>query len=222
VTPEESPEVEGPPLDPFAGHLAFAQGVRGGSFRRGWFGFLDSRPEPLDVRADKVLDLAAFGQQRQLIIKPPRPMREDEYPGDLDDRMKTDCERQFILRNMRRLERESGLDEGLPLDRKPRDAGGFAFPELASMATAYAPPELPEASSPRVMADASAWRTTLLAEMRWERYFSKEIKDKFPGPIWRHDPDTNPVPPDPDAAPAASGLAAPAPSAEARDVEGGV
>jgi hypothetical protein len=35
--------------------------------------------------------------------------------------------------------------------------------------------------------------------MQWERYFCKEIKDKFPGPMWRHDPDTNPVPPEPDA-----------------------
>jgi hypothetical protein len=200
--PAVSPEAVGdavPPLDPFAGHLAFAHGVRGTRFRRGWFGFLDSRPEPLDVRADKVLNLEAFGVQKQLIIKPPRPMREDEYPADLDDRMKTDCERQFILRNMRRVEREVDLTEKPPFDHKPVDAGGFEFPKLASMAEAYAAPELLDAVSPQVMADATAWRGTLLAVMRWERYFCKEIKDKFPGPMWKHDPDTNPVPPDPDA-----------------------
>ncbi|MFO0749846.1 MAG: hypothetical protein U1F43_29875 [Myxococcota bacterium] len=40
-----------------------------------------------------------------------------------------------------------------------------------------------------------AWRHRMLEVMQWERYFSKEIKDTFSGPMWRHDPDTNPVAP---------------------------
>jgi hypothetical protein len=38
-----------------------------------------------------------------------------------------------------------------------------------------------------------AWRHRFLEVMQWERYFCKEIKDNFQGPMWKHDPDTNPV-----------------------------
>lgn len=180
-------------LDPFALHVAFAKGVRGTSFSLGWYGFLDSRPEPLDVRADKVLDLQAFGQNPQLIIRMPRPMREDEYPAELDDRMKQDCERQFVLRNIARVERDVFLEDKLGFERKPVDAGGFEFPKLASMEEAYKAAELLDEVSYQYVFNASRWRWTLLEVMQWERYFCREIRDKFKGPMWKHDPDTNPV-----------------------------
>jgi hypothetical protein len=188
-------------IDPFAGHTAFAKSVRGPSFRRAWFGFVDSLRDPLDVRADKILDLQAFGQNPQLIIRMPRPMRDDEYPSDIEDRLKNDCERQFVLRNIARLEREVYLDEKIEFDRKPVDAGGFEFPKLASMQEAYAAPELLPEVSYQYVFNASRWRWTMLEVMQWERYFCREIKDKFKGPIWKHDPDTNPIV-DEDAPPA--------------------
>lgn len=183
-----------PTIDPFAGHVAFARSVRGGRFQRPWYAFLDAMREPIDVRADRMIDIHAFGNKLQFIIKPPRPMRDDEYPADLEDRMKADCERQFVLRNIARLEKEAYPDEKLEFDHKPVDAGGFEFPKLASMAEAYAAPELLSEVSYQFVYNASHWRWTLLEVMQWERYFSKEIKDKFVGPMWKHDPDTNPVP----------------------------
>jgi hypothetical protein len=194
--------LDAPTIDPFALHVAFARGVRGASFRLSWFGFLDAIREPIDVRADKILDLDAFGQNAQLIIKPPRKMRDDEYPADLEDRIKNDCERQFILRNIARVEKEAWPNDKLEFDHKPVDAGGFEFPKLASMQEAYEPPELLDEVSYQIVHGASRWRHTLLAVMEWERHFCREIRDKFDGPLWKYDPDVNPVdlttPTDPD------------------------
>ncbi len=180
-------------IDPFAPHLAFASGVRGASFRLPWFSFLDAIREPIDVRADRILDLDAFGQNTQLIIRPPRKMRDDEYPADLEDRIKNDCERQFILRNIARVEKEAWPNDKLEFDHKPVDAGGFEFPKLASMQEAYEAPQLLEEVSYEVVGGASRWRHTLLAVMQWERHFCREIKDKFDGPLWKYDPEVNPV-----------------------------
>lgn len=183
-----------PTINPFASHVAFARDVRGGTFQRPWYAFLDAMREPIDVRADRIIDIHAFGNTLQLIAKPPRMMRDDEYPTDIEDRMKADCERQFVLRNIARLEKEAYPNEKLEFDHKPVDAGGFEFPELASMAEAYAAPELLPEVSYQFVYNASHWRWTLLEIMQWERYFCKEIKDKFPGAMWKHDPDTNPIP----------------------------
>jgi len=193
VTATAEPEGDAPeghvPLDPFEGHLSFARSVRGGTFTRAWFGFIDSLRPPIDVRADRILDLEAMGQMPALIIKAPRLMREDEYPEGLEDRMKEDCERQFTLRNIGRAEREAYPDEKLEMDHRPVDAGGFVFPELADMGKARAAPALLEETSYQFVYNASRWRWTMLEVMQWERHFCKELKDTVDGPLWRYDPD---------------------------------
>jgi len=177
-------------IDPFALWLAFAKGVRAGQLRTAFVKFLEHWREPIDVRADKRIDLAAFGKGPHLFLKTPRPKRPDELNSDLADRMKNDLERQFNLRNLARFVKM--VDKGDPLEFKRRkvEVGKLDIDARAHMPEVYKRIEGVTLESGIVAVRAElAWRHRMLEVMQWERYFSKEIRENYQGPLWRHDPD---------------------------------
>jgi len=185
---------EGEPFDPFSRHLDFAGWVRTGKLSGTLQQFLDALREPIDVRADKVLDLSRFGKGPALFLKTPRLKRSDEFPEGYEERLKNDLERQFILRNLMRFVKTVNKDDPLEFERKP--AG--VKPELgahAHLQHLHRKAELISELGVQHMKHELAWRHRFLAVMQWERYYCREIKDEFDGPMWKHDPETNPVRP---------------------------
>lgn len=181
-------------MDPFAPLLAFAKARKAGQVRTAFVSFLAKWREPIDVQVDKRLDLSAFGKGPDLFLKMPRQKKPEELSSDLADRMKHDLERQFNLRNLARYVKT--IDKGDPLEfkRKPVEVGKLDVDARAHMADVYKKIEgiALDLGTDQVKLEM-AWRHKMLEVMQWERYFSKEIKDEFSGPMWRHDPDTNPV-----------------------------
>lgn len=181
-------------IDPFALWQAFAKSVKGGQLKTTFGEFLDAWREPIDVKVDKKMDLEAFGKGPELFLKMPRPKRPDEFPSDLSDRMKQDLERQFNLRNLARYVKT--IDKGDPLewDHNKVELGKMDHDARAHMQEVYKKIEgVTLALGVDQVRAELAWRHRMLEVMQWERYFSAEIKAEFSGPMWRHDPDTNPV-----------------------------
>ncbi len=179
-------------IDPFARHREFARWVRTGKLRVSFQAFLERWREPIDVRADKILDLDAIGKPPQTFLKMPRPKRPDEYPEGLEDRMKQDLERQFILRNLMRFVKTVNKDD--PLEFETKEVGvKLDLDARKHLADLHRTPELLADLGVDHVRNELAWRRRFLEVMQWERYFCKEIKDDFQGPLWKHDPETNPV-----------------------------
>jgi hypothetical protein len=195
VTPVEVTPFEVTPfevtIDPFARHRGFAGWVRTGKLRTSFQRFLEHMREPIDVRADRILDLAAFGQVPHQFLKMPRPKRPDELPEGFEDRMK-DLERQFILRNLRRFVKT--VDRNDPLEFEKKEVGvKLDLDTRKHLADLHRRPELLGDTGLEQVRNELAWRHRFLEVMQWERYFCKEIKDDFDGPLWKHDPETNPI-----------------------------
>lgn len=179
-------------FDPFARHRGFAKWVRTGKLRSTFQWFIDSWKEPIDVRADKILDLQAFGKGPAPFLKMPRPKKASEYPEGLEDRLKKDLERQFILRNLMRFVKTVNKDDPLEFERKPAGVK-LELDARAHLADLHRTPELLDELGVDHVRHELAWRHRFLEVMQWERYYCKEIKDEFQGPMWKHDPDTNPI-----------------------------
>jgi len=194
LVPEGPRGVDEVLIDPFALWLAFAKSVKGGQLKTTFGDFLDSWREPIDVQVDKKMDLDAFGKGPELCLKMPRDKRPDEFPSDLADRIKQDLERQFNLRNLARYVKT--IDKGDPLEweHKKVEIGKMDLDARGHMPEVYAKIEgVTLELGVDTMRSELAWRHRMHDVMQWERYFSKEIKDEFSGPMWKHDPDTNPV-----------------------------
>jgi len=174
--------------DPFEPHLRFAG--RTGMRLRPWMDRPGPRPlEPIDTHADKFVDfdvLEALASFRGL-FKLPVEMHPDNYPSSVQDQMR-ELEPQFILRNLGRVER---MDEGqgrLPLQHD-RPAPGIDIDAIAELRSArYEPPELLEETNLDVVSSLTAFRRHLYRDVRWERHFSREIREDFDGPMWRYEP----------------------------------
>lgn len=179
-------------FDPFARHRGFAGWVRTGKLRSTFQWFIDSWKEPIDVRVDKILDLQSFGRGPSLFLKTPRPKKASEYPEGLEDRLKKDLERQFILRNLRRFVKTINKDDPLEFERKPAGVK-LELNARAHLQDLHRTPELLDGLGVDHARAELEWRHRFLEVMQWERYFCKEIKDEFQGPLWKHDPDTNPI-----------------------------
>ncbi|MCC6620420.1 MAG: hypothetical protein IT385_04150 [Deltaproteobacteria bacterium] len=181
-------------IDPFALWLTFAKSRRAGKVRTAFVSFLERWKEPIDVQVDKRLDLQAFGKGPHQFLKAPRNKRPDELNSDIAERMKTDVERQFNLRNLGRYVKTVNKGDPLEFKRKPVEVGKLDVDARAHMSEVYKRIEgiVIELGTAAVRAEL-AWRHRMLEVMQWERYFSKEIREEFSGPMWRHDPDTNPV-----------------------------
>lgn len=181
-------------IDPFTRHDVFADSVLSGRLRSTFQWFLDQWREPINVRADRILDLDAFGRDLHAFLKMPRTKRADELPDGHEDRMKEDLERQFILRNLMRYVKT--INKGDPLEFG-RLTVGLSEEELnyrgALIDQLHKPPDLLAEGGLDHVRRELGWRRHFVSEMRWERYFSKEIRDDFQGPLWKHDPDTNPI-----------------------------
>ncbi len=180
-------------MNPFKRHRLFAHKVIYGRLDSRLFVFLDSFREPIDVRADKILDLTKFGRPLAAFTKEPRIKKKEEFTDDLDDRMKTDLERQFILRNLARFVKTVNKDDPLEFKRHAIEVAKMDIDARAHIAELHRKPALLEDLGVDHVRKELAWRHRFTEVMQWERYFCREIKDDFSGPIWKHDPDTNPV-----------------------------
>lgn len=179
-------------FDPFARYTGFLLLTEQRELAAGLRRFVERLREPIDVRADKILDLKAFGKGIDPFVRAPRIKKREEFEDDLDDRMKHDLERQFILRNIGRYVRI--VDEKLEFNHTPVELAQLDFDVRAHVKERHKPPELLNELSTDVVRFDMDWRRTMRDVMEWERYFSREIREDFPGPIWKHDPVTNPVP----------------------------
>lgn len=189
-----SPESEAAlTMDPFARHKVFAKVVIRGRLRSKLFEFLDSFREPIDVRADKILDLSKFGAPLAAFTKAPRVKKKEEFTDDLDDRMKTDLERQFILRNLMRFVKTVNKDDPLEFEKKAIQRAQMDFDARAHMSELHKKPDLLNELGVDHVQHELAWRYKFLEVMQWEDYFCREIREDFSGPLWKHDPVTNPV-----------------------------
>lgn len=191
---ELSPEVVAAiTMNPFKRHRLFAHGVIHGRLDSKLFDFLDSFREPIDVRADKILDLSKFGAPLAQFTKAPRVKKKEEFADDLDDRMKTDLERQFILRNLMRFVKTVNKDDPLEFKKTSIEFAKMDIDARAHLQGLHKKPDLLKELGADHARQELAWRYKFLEVMQWERYFCREIKEDFTGPLWKHDPDTNPV-----------------------------
>lgn len=185
-----------PGRDPFAGHLAFVDRFwpnppRTASMRPGF-----DPVDPIDTRADKLVDfdaLEALAQWSGNLLEP-REMRADEYPMEVEEAM-AEREPQFHLRNLSRVERVADPDHLEEMGRYRVERGL----EVEGAGFAGGPTyEAPKLIEPMLL-DTVAWRkqTTreLLDDNPWERHFGREIKENWGRPMWKYDPDAE----DPDA-----------------------
>lgn len=180
-------------MDPFGRHRVFARDVIHGRLDNRLLDFLDTFREPIDVRADKVLDLSKFGQPLVQLTKEPRVKKREEFNDDLEDRMKTDLERQFILRNLMRFVKTVNRDDPLEFERKSIEVATMDIDARAHLADLHKKPDLLEDLGVDHVRKELEWRHRFLEVMQWESYFCREIKEDFSGPLWKHDPETNPV-----------------------------
>lgn len=181
-------------IDPFAPILAFAKKVKSGQIRTAFVSFLERWREPIDVQIDKRMDLAAFGKGPDLFLKMPRQKKPEEFSGDTSERLKQDLERQFNLRNLGRFVKTINKGDPLEFKRRPVELGKLDFDARAHMSEVYKRIEgIVLALGTDQVKTEMAWRHRMLEVMQWEQWFSKEIKDEFSGPMWRHDPEKNPV-----------------------------
>lgn len=186
---EELPSAE---LDPFSRHRSFQRAVRGGQVPMSFDRFLRDRGRPIDTKVDKHFDLDAFGRPMKAFVKEPRPKQPHEYPEGLEDRMREDLERQFILRNLMRYVVD--IDKDDPLEYRRTEVGGGlkATPEI-QLRERYRPPELLNELTLDRVAEDQRWRHEIRDVIQWETYFCREIKEDFKGPLWKHHPIDNPV-----------------------------
>lgn len=174
--------------DPFAPHLRFASHT--GMRLRPWMERPGPRPlEPIDTQADKLVDfdaLEALASFRGL-FKVPVEMHPDNYPSSIQDQMR-ELEPQFILRNLGRVERMNEGQKRLPVERH-RPAPGIDIDAIAQLRLArYESPELLDETNLDVVSGLTAFRRRLYRDVRWERHFSREIREDFEGPMWRYQP----------------------------------
>jgi len=210
-------------IDPFALWVAFSKWVRAGKVSTAFVKFLARWREPIDVKVDKRLDLSAFGKGPNLFLKTPRPKRPEELDSSLADRMKKDVERQFNLRNLSRFVKTVNRDDPLEYKRQPVVVGKLDVDARGHMKDVYKRIEgITLALGVEHVREELAWRHRMLEVMQWERYFSKEVRENWTGPMWMHDPDRAPPPPKPSPAEAAPAHDGPAPevSATAAPAEG--
>lgn len=184
-----APEVT---IDPFTRHRSFAGWVRTGKLRSTFQWFLDQWREPIDVRADKILDLKGFGKPPHAFLKMPRNKRPDEFPDGYEDRLKKDLERQFILRNLMRYVKTVNRDDPLEFEKKPVGVK-VDLDARAHLKDLHRTPELLDDLGHDHARHELEWRKTMHDVMQWEEWFCKEIKEDFAGPLWKHDPVKNPV-----------------------------
>jgi hypothetical protein len=152
---------------------------------------------PIDTRIDRLVDLEALARLAEWkgVVRPTRPMKAEAVPGAAVDQMK-ECEPQFILRNLDRVERDTDLKEPLPHTRVALKAGIHAVEPLAPSGRLFRRPELLEGTSlERVAQHQRAWRK-LRDDEEWERRFCKEIREFHKGPLWAYDPDKAGSPPE--------------------------
>lgn len=180
-------------MDPFGRHRVFAREVIHGRLDNRLLDFLDTFREPIDVRADKVLDLSKFGQPLVQLTKEPRVKKREEFNDDLEDRMKTDLERQFILRNLMRYVKTVNKDDPLEFEKRAIQLAQMDFDARAHMSELHKKPDLLSELGVDHVQHELAWRHKFLEVMQWEDYFCREIREDFSGPLWKHDPVTNPV-----------------------------
>lgn len=97
---------------------------------------------------------------------------------------------QFFLRNVGRVERLD--DEIIPWELRESELQGFddrALEEARRIQRTYTPPPLNDRPSYHEMGDAVDEMRDLMYRIRWTRFFGHDVKQRVPGPLWKHFPD---------------------------------
>ena len=176
-------------IDPFGPRLAFAHRLgmqlRTASDRGAHAGL-----KLLDTRVDKFINIEKLEALAQFegLIRSPRVKRPDEYPDALIDALRIK-EPQFILRSLRRVERYADPNENLPLEVSVADRGSVIGAYEGTGISQRASLELLEKMTYDLVGEQRNWFKWLYDEAQWERYFSREIREKHTGPMWAYDPD---------------------------------
>jgi FPC/CPF motif-containing protein YcgG len=191
LSTQDPEETENPlfELDPFSPRLAFAE-KRGMSLRTA--GDREGmRPlKPIDTRADKFLEidelekLAAF----QGLFRSPVEQSQDAYPEHMKEALRN-VEAQFILRNLARAVRMVDPDEHLEFEFVDSGRTNIATALADSRSAKIERVELLEEMTPQLVGNHRSFIKGLYDDTAWERHFSREIKERITGPIWRYDPD---------------------------------
>ena len=173
-----------PSEDPFEGHLQFAAPLAGAALLRAVTPAELAKFKPPEVRDIHLIDpeVIEARQTWQGSVVPHRPRDPEDYPTEVSDALEN-CEPQFILRNLARMDRWGDPDEPLELEAMEvpyglpaPDSGGLLDFQPAS-------PDLD--LSVDIFAQRKLETRWLVDELAWETRFSKEIKENHQGPMWR-------------------------------------
>lgn len=181
------------PWDPFLRHERFGLAC-GPKEPTPWLkGFLAELREPIDVSADKRLNLEHIGQDMPTAYKEVRLKKRQEMNDDLDDRMKHDLERQFVLRNLNRVVKDVYKGDPLEFEYRRVELAQLDFQYRQYLEDMHHRPELIDELGSQLMGAELRWRKKMRDDMPWEEHFSREIREDFDGPMWKHDPKAHPV-----------------------------
>lgn len=189
-SPDRAPALEG--ADPFDGHLNF---IAGCAARRA-VTFADRitiEPlKPLGISLESTFDFDALEAiaSWQGLFRPPRDKRPGELNPDVQTQMK-ECNPQFHLRNIGRVERIADPDEDLELSHDRVEYGLRAPGASRALLPRYAAPRLLEETNLDLVRGYQARMQWLIHETPWSRHFCQELKESIRGPLWRYDPDAD-------------------------------
>ncbi|MEE2779597.1 MAG: hypothetical protein VYE15_03670 [Myxococcota bacterium] len=177
-----------PSADPFEGHLQFAEPLAGAALLRAVTPAELARFKPPKERDVHLIDpeVIASRQSWQGSVVPHRPRDPEDYPTEVSDALEN-CEPQFILRNLARMDRWGDPDEPLELEMMEVPYGLPAPESTGLLDFQPASPDLD--LSVDVLRQRKRETRWLMDELAWETRFSKELKESHVGPMWRAEPD---------------------------------
>ena len=183
----ESPERS---EDPFEGHLRFVGSLAGAALLRAVTPAELARFKPPPERSHHVIDPEVIeGRETwQGSVAVHRPAAPEDYPSEVSDALEN-CEPQFILRNLARMDLWGDPDEALELEQTEISYGLPAVETTGPLDFQPATPALE--LSIELILERRRLNRWLYRELAWETRFSKEIKANHQGPLWRANPEAN-------------------------------
>ncbi len=157
---------------------------------------LPSAPKPFEVvvqpRVDEQFVDWEFLEKLQTwggALKEPRERTEEEFDSEITQALQ-DREEQFILRNLRRVERHADPDKPIRLDAEQARYGmgpGAVRAHIAELDDMERVTFIEELGC-EALANRQRWMTWLRSGIQWQGFFAKELRKDHPGPVWKRSP----------------------------------
>ena len=157
--------------DPFESHLRFAGAIGGQRFLQAVTPAELAQYQPMEDRSFDLIDPQVVEDRRtwQGSVASHRPGDPESYPQEISDAM-TNCEPQFILRNLARADRWADPEE--PLEFEPTEIQ-YGLPITPLSAALDFQPATPDLKlSLEVLVDRKRELRWLYSELPWETRFS--------------------------------------------------